>query len=293
MSLIDIDVSSTNSSRQWAKITSTLRYWFKNRFSTKPLVRARDQDTELILSLTTFKARVKSVYYSIESLFDQDFPAHRIILWLSKDEFSDILALPGSLQRLQKRGLEIRFVEGNIKSYKKLVYAIKEFPEAIIVTVDDDSFYPRYLLDGLITAHKKFPKAIHCYRGNLISFTDAGELLPYQQWQGADTNDIPSLKVFPTGVGGVLYPPNSLDKRVLDEKLFLKLAPSADDIWFKAMAVLAGTPSLRITDHIDLPKVIGSQRESLHAINNRQGANDKQMEMVFQEFSITADTFKN
>jgi hypothetical protein len=45
---------------------------------------------------------------------------------------------------------------------------------------------------------------------------------------------------FPTGVGGILYPPKCFHKDIADKELFLKLAPNADDIWFWAMACLIG-----------------------------------------------------
>ena len=290
MSFLNLDVSSTNSSRQWAKIYFSVRFWLKNRLSAELYPFPHKDGPELIISLTTFSARIRSAYFAIESLFEQELPAHRIILWLSKDEFSDLSKVPASLKRLQRRGLDIRFVERNIKSYKKLVYALEEFPDAIIVTVDDDAFYPPYMLWGLMTAYEKLPNVIHCYRANKVTFSATGELLPYQKWD-ADLGEKPSMSILPTGVSGVLYPPNCLDRRVFDQDLFQSLAPSGDDIWFKAMSVLARTPCLRITENLDLPRVIGSQRETLHKINNKQGAHAKQLDQVFKEFDFSASTF--
>ena len=43
-----------------------------------------------------------------------------------------------------------------------------------------------------------------------------------------------------TGVGGVLYPPHSLREDMLDVELFTKVAPTCDDFWFWAAAVLNG-----------------------------------------------------
>jgi len=293
MSLLNLDVSSTNNSRQWAKIYFSVRFWLKNKFS-KELYTFSDKDgPEIIISLTTFSARIRSVYFAIESLFEQELPAHRIILWLSKDEFSDLSKVPASLKRLQNRGLDIRFVDGNIKSYKKLIYALEEFPDAIIVTVDDDAFYYPYMLSGLMKAYEKLPNVIHCYKARKVTFSATGQLLPSRKWQGVDPGEKPSMSVLPIGVSGVLYPPNCLDQRVFDRDLFQSLTPSTDDIWFKAMSVLARTPCLRITKHLDLPKVIGSQGVSLHEINNKHGENenDKQLDQVFKAFGFTASTF--
>ena len=43
---------------------------------------------------------------------------------------------------------------------------------------------------------------------------------------------------FPTGCGGILYPPHSLYKDVCKEEIFTKIAPFADDIWLWGMALL-------------------------------------------------------
>ena len=60
-----------------------------------------------------------------------------MILWLADSEFPDREKdLPQNLMRLCKEGLQIKWTK-DVKSYKKLIPAIKEFPEAIIVTADD------------------------------------------------------------------------------------------------------------------------------------------------------------
>ena len=56
---------------------------------------------------------------------------------------------------------------------------------------------------------------------------------------GLEALKIPNI--FFTGLGGVLYPPNSLDIRVLNEEKFSMLCPSGDDIWFWGHALLKGT----------------------------------------------------
>ena len=43
-----------------------------------------------------------------------------------------------------------------------------------------------------------------------------------------------------TGYGS-LFPPNALDKKVLDSEIFMREIPTNDDIWFWGMAVLNGT----------------------------------------------------
>ena len=80
---------------------------------------------------------------------------------------------------------------------------------------------------------------------------------------------LPSFLNFLTGVGGVLYPPNSLHQDILSQEGFSSLCPNADDIWFWAMAVLADTKiSLRLVflkNHALLQTAL--QIKAMHSIS--------------------------
>lgn len=47
---------------------------------------------------------------------------------------------------------------------------------------------------------------------------------------------------FLTGGAGTLFPPHSLPNEVLNKEKNMELCPYADDVWFKAIAILNGTP---------------------------------------------------
>ncbi|MEO6851924.1 MAG: hypothetical protein ABI166_14880, partial [Mucilaginibacter sp.] len=87
----------------------------------------------------------------------------KIILWLSSDQFSGVLSLPKKLLKLQKRGLEVRFCQGDLRSHKKYFYALQEFPEDFIVTIDDDIIYPTDMLEQLINLSNIYPSCICCH----------------------------------------------------------------------------------------------------------------------------------
>ena len=93
---------------------------------------------EVIVSLTTYGKRLYDVYLPIESIMQGSLKPNRIILWISEDLKGK--ELPITLQRQQKRGLDIRYCK-DIRSYTKLVPALKCFPNACIITIDDDLIY--------------------------------------------------------------------------------------------------------------------------------------------------------
>ena len=102
------------SERQKIKIKKSIIYAIRNRIS-KHHRQLPDNEIKAIISLTSFPKRIRCLYMTIESLFEQTYPADKIILWLSEDEFNK-RKLPRTILRLQKRGLEVKWVSGNLKN---------------------------------------------------------------------------------------------------------------------------------------------------------------------------------
>ncbi|WP_347232426.1 hypothetical protein [Helicobacter sp. MIT 05-5293] len=197
--------------------------------------------------------------------------------------------MPAKLLAFCECGLEIAFVQGNLRSYNKFIHALQDFKDSIIVTADDDVIYSPDWLKLLYDAYLKEPQFIHCHRAHRISFDSNGEIRPYQQWQSSIlyTQTIPSYLNFFTGVGGVLYPPHCLHEDILKQDLFLKLCPSADDIWFFAMALLKGTKINVVKDNIPTLNDVdwdGNHDLALYRTNVFGGANDKQLANVMTHY---------
>lgn len=242
-------------------------------------------DHQVIVSLTSFGKRVRDVALTIASLMRQTMPANRIILWL-EDALSDS-PLPEALVKLQQRGLEIRFCK-DIRSYKKIIPALHAFPDAAIITVDDDVIYDYEMLEGLIKAHQLSPDTIFCHRMHRMVLTSNHTVAPYHQWQ-KDVHDLLASPLnFPVGIGGVLYPPHSLDEEVLNETVFTDICPYADDIWLKAMALRKGTVSRKATELPDTSLLNGAVQDvGLSKINTHgKNLNDTQLKAVFEKYNL-------
>lgn len=92
-----------------------------------------DNNSSVIVSLTTYGKYINDVYIVIESLLEQTVKPKKIVLWISdKTEDTDI---PSILKIQEQRGLEIRKTK-DIRSYKKLIPTLKEFPDNPIITFD-------------------------------------------------------------------------------------------------------------------------------------------------------------
>ena len=125
---------------------------------TKSGVTTEKREQKIIISLTSFPERIKYVSKTICSLLDQTLKPDMIILWLADEQFSNKEKdLPESLLKLRKYGLTIRWYK-DIKSFKKLIPAILEFPDDIIIAVDDDFYFERNLIELLYSSYQKNPQ---------------------------------------------------------------------------------------------------------------------------------------
>src|SRR5574343_906457 len=125
------------------------RYFLFTQFHYSYGLNTITRDKKVIVSLTSFPGRVQDVWIVIECLFRQTFKADKIILWLSESQFNGI-ELPQRLLDQKKRGLEIRFVEDDLKSHKKYIYALNEYKNDYVITVDDDLYYDNQLIENQI-----------------------------------------------------------------------------------------------------------------------------------------------
>ena len=252
-----------------------------SKFSRKPGVLRELRGDELIVSLTSYPPRFKRLPIVLESLLRQTLKPSRICLWIA---INDIQSLPDNVKSLQKRGIEICSCK-DILSYKKIVPTLKESPNAIIVTADDDVIYPRGWLSSLYKAHLSHPEEIICHRARRLTLNTERTAAPYRQWPNLK-EEVSSLLVFPVGVGGVLYPPHCFDSRVLDEDSFMRLAAHGDDIWLKSMSLLNNVSCRKLSIYRkNFHELRHSQYTALRKENQRS-RNDQQIDKVFYEFQI-------
>ena len=250
---------------------------------TAPARRGRNPlPAPLIVSLTSFPPRFGILHRTVESLLAQSIRPDHIILWIAE---ADLPLLPGKVRSLEKRGITIRGCE-DIGSYKKLIFALAEHPEAFVATADDDIYYEPRWLEELVSAAEPFEKVIVCQRAHRIKLGRDGSAAPYDEW-GVNVLDAaarrPSTDLVPTGCGGVLYPPHSLSAEVADVALFQRLCPTADDLWFYWMGRKAGSKVVKAGNRFSM---IEWPLADSHALSeaNAGGGNDRQIRNLEAEF---------
>lgn len=256
---------------------------------------------QIIVSLTSYPQRMYDIHFCLHSLLNQSLKPDKLILWLSEEEFPNKENdLPQALLVLKQRGLSIEWCKNNIKSYKKLIPALKEYPNDIVVTADDDIFYPNDWLEKLYKSYLKDKNAIHSHRVHKITFDYNNNINPYDKWEKCISPRPKSFLNFSTGAGGILYPPHTLQDDVTNEALFMKLCPFADDIWFWSMSVLKGTKIKVPQNNIPCLKYINPARElglnketTLFNINGKKGQNDMQINNVLKQYPQIMENLLN
>lgn len=248
------------------------------------------RDFVIDVSLTSFPARIDEVHFTIETIFNQSLKADSITLWLTLNEFPD-QKIPKSLQLQKERGLKIEFIEDNLRSHLKYFYAFKNQKDNLVITLDDDEFYPKNTLSSLVVAHKKYPDAIVCNRGHKIIFKN-GIVEKYKKWNHNYYSEKPSRFSLLTGVGGVLYPPNSYHQDIFDISNLKKLCFYADDIWLKIHTLRKGTKVMALrTFSRDLINVGQTQKVKLVQHNSIEGGNDVQLQNLLNYYKLKSKDF--
>ncbi|MEY8515924.1 hypothetical protein AALC25_03150 [Lachnospiraceae bacterium 29-84] len=261
--------------------------YMKKRKLPSECLNRENRKEKLVVSLTTFPKRIHTVEVAIKSIMCQTVKPDKIILWLSKEQFGEMI--PDNLRFYVEKGLTVRFCEDDLKSHKKYFYILKEQKKELIVTIDDDLIYPENLLESLLIKHKDYPNAVVCYRGREMFLDDEKKVAEYWRWQIVTEEGVerPSYLIMPSTGAGTLYPPDAVNDKVFDVDILKKYAFSTDDIWLKFMELLNLTPVIKTHKNVRyLSEIKTKEDERLLNINIVQGKNDevvKNLSKLFPE----------
>lgn len=245
-------------------------------------VRQREFAPDVVVSLTSYPARLPQLHLVVRSLLHQTLPPREIVLYLGTDtKESDI---PQSLRSLEQFNFTIRTGYEDLKPHKKYLFAMQEYPEDSIITVDDDVIYDKDFVRDLYNCHQKNPSCVCGRRVHRMTKDGAGRIRSYNDWQWECREILePSFQLFATGCGGVLYPPNSLPPEAFDAVAIKSHCLNTDDVWLKFMELKAGVKVVFTNSKIMHPLTVRKTQASalMHtntAAENRNDLNIKAME---------------
>lgn len=254
--------------------------------------RGKDINDNVIVSMTSFPARIKNVWMVVDSICRQKMRPSSINLYLASEEFPNkVNDLPHILRRYEKYGLRIVWVPENLKPHKKYYYSFQEFPDKAVITIDDDIYYRDDMISRLWKISREEKKTICANRVTPI-LNSKFELSKYNDW-GKDQNVTPGMSYNYLAIGtcGVLYPPNVLrEKKVLEADSIIRNCLDADDLWLKCHEILNEIPVKTGPFYCQSIELLGSQSVSLNTSNcddTVMSGNDIQWGKLNEVYSVS------
>lgn len=252
----------------------------------KRYIKENTKEPKTIVSLTSFPARIGSINLCLNSLLRQNQPADLVILWLARSQFPNNDDIPSKVRKLESAGLQIRFCD-DIKSYKKVFFTAQKYPDATIITADDDTLYPENWLEGLLNKAKIYPDSVICYRAHKITVKN-NEMCSYENWISQSPGESgPDKLLVPIGVGGVLYPAGFFRNIDFDIEVIRMLCPTADDLWLKVIGLKKGYLTVKVDRYSkEWFTIKSSQKEALMNANISENKNDIAMHNLLDYYGV-------
>jgi len=264
-----------NKLKKWFWQLEEYFYEWKTRYFIKPeRVNAVKSglNSSLVVSLTSYPPRYPKLELTLKCLLSQSIKPDELILWVAKNDYE---ALPSSVLQLENTFsyFNIRSCD-DLGSYKKIIPTLQLWPDSFIVTADDDVYYPKNWLSGLVEAARLAPDRVSGYRLHEITFNLDGNISPYRLWRHNVAANTQSEHLFATGCGGIIYPPNTLHSDVADIKTILSICQNADDVWLYWMLQRGGASVGSVGKQLNVVSWRGSAQTSLTQENYLNNRND-------------------
>jgi hypothetical protein len=232
-----------------------------------------------IISFTTIPTRIDHIQPMVDSILKQTIQADEILLWLPESyrRIKSKITIPAYIKQ---SNIKIKWCK-DIGPFTKLYYTLLqewEHKETIIITADDDVYYPPKWLEGLIKQSIKTPHKAIGYRGRILE-----DKLDYKSGTllfGAPSRKPVNVDII-TGTWGALYKPKFFTEYIFNDEV-LNSNFMVDDIWITGN--LAKNKIERIIIKNRGVKLI----QEIHNIDplwsiNKESGNNNKMLAVFKD----------
>ncbi|WP_323736027.1 hypothetical protein PXD04_09090 [Methanosphaera sp. ISO3-F5] len=200
-------------------------------------VKKSKRKPRLIVSTTSVPEHMNDLHYTLYSLLNQQLKADKVILWLNEDKYpNQEIDLPREVLKLKQNGLSIRFTK-NYKNFNSIIPVLTTYPNDIIITANDNIYYPQDWLKNLYNTHKNNPENIITYKTQNITTNSENNIEEYEKWELNNNQKNISYRNIANHKAGVLYPPKTLHEDLINNNKFNKYSENIDT-WLWAMTIL-------------------------------------------------------
>lgn len=114
-----------------------------------------------IVTLTSYGKRLGNLPIVLDTIFNQTEQPDLVVLNLAFGE-----SVPEDVvEYLNQHDVEVNRVP-DTKVYKKLIPTLKRYPEACVISIDDDFLYPQGMIEEFVRIHERCPD--HPISGNRV-----------------------------------------------------------------------------------------------------------------------------
>jgi len=230
-----------------------------------------------VVTLTTVPQRLPYLRPTLRSLLDQSTPPDRILLAWPRHSLR--MGVPYPQPGALPAGVEVLRCDDEGPA-TKLLPALLEEPDAVLVVVDDDAIYPRDFVESLLERHRSLPGAALGVRGQRARRGVDPRYLDHVS--GTAIREPVAVDIL-MGMWGYLLPPGALDEAVHDFSGWPAELRWQDDVWISAHLAMRGVERYVVP----IPGVPVESRAAfvgaLHHTLNRSGRNE----------ALAFDTFRD
>lgn len=241
-----------------------------------------------VLSVATYAPRFSSIAKVFRVLNMQDILPVETHVWIPrKDAPEGLASLPhDALAAFSEWGVALHWVDEDLGPHNKYFHLLGRGVELPVLTIDDDAILPSGHFRALWEAHLRFPNCVVAGRTHRIRVQRKSgrlSLLPYAKWELEQSKiiNMPSHVLLPTGLGGIMYPPNALPSCAFDSASILSTCHFGDDLWLKAMELVADVRVVDCGCGFAQNLVEGSQDCALSHENLSNNRNDEYIRSIF------------
>jgi len=203
------------------------------------------------ISITSIFQRQDKLFKCLQSVLNLETKPTKCFIYLSEEPYlldqgfkNKEITNDNLKQILQNNLFEVKWVK-NTGPYRKLIPLLKEkwHENCIILTFDDDVVLYKNILSLYIADFQKYSCCVS-YRGFSTNITSIDNFKYSHDKRDRRTQS--KYNFANSGVGMVTHPSffHKTNQLVLNEDIFLKLCPTADDIWYYVCRILNNIPTV-------------------------------------------------
>ena len=233
----------------------------------------------VIISMATIPSRMKRLEENIPSVLKQKYPFDLFMINVLDNLSEEEYEFYDKFKKLDNR-IVINKVEQKWRSCNKLIPALKLFPDDIIITIDDDIYYPEDCIGALMQQWVKTPKCIIAHEINPLLLEQEETYINYLN--GLDVK-LMQKEWGKYLTGCCLFPPHTFDgTEIFDfDKMMEYTQGTHDELWFWINSTLNGVMCVGLNYVRSFgPEVLTAWEEDEFKLSDTNTDKDKQKEYM-------------